>query len=221
MSPEPKAREEFLAGQLYRRWIVHCVICRRYGRTGDSPIRELPPKFQELFPVLTMTPDGVCQVCLPQYNCRKEEEAVRAVLHDYIQKHGCPCNWAQFEYWVSKEQGPGWHDTYQNVLAEESLNLACFEHNAATSRFDTFITCQVCGRRWRYVSEEWKMMAYRNRLIPDHSHVTSNPDLIGSWFATAGFEPANKRLLSFEDWKSYMFTGEVQQSSSSPLPGQS
>jgi hypothetical protein len=209
MSSEPKKREDFLAEQLYRQWIVHCAICGRYGRIGASPIRELPPKFQELFPVLTMSPDGVCQVCLPQYNYRKEEEAVRDVLHDYVKQHGCPCNWAQFEYWVSKEQGPGWHDTYQNVLVEESLRLSCFEQSAATSRLDTFITCQVCGRRWRYVSEEWRMMAYRNRLIPDQSRVALNSDLIGSWFATAGLEPIGKRVLSIDQWKSYMFAGEA------------
>lgn len=209
MPPESKAREDFLAEQLYQRWIVHCVICGRYGRRGDSPIHQLSSKFRELFPVLTMNSDGVCQVCLPQYNTQKEEEAVRAVLRDHVRKHGCPCNWIQFEYWVSKEQGPGWHDTYQNILVDESLHLSCFQQDAVTARFDTFLTCQVCRRRWQYVSKEWRMLAYRDRLIPDHSRITSDPGLIGDWFGTVGFEPATKRVLDFENWKSYMLTGEI------------
>lgn len=220
MPSEPQTCEEFLAEHQYRRWVVHCNICGRYGRAGDSPVHELPRKFQEIFPVLTMSPDGVCQVCLPQYSYQKEMDAVRAVLHSYVEKNGCPCNWAEFEYWVSKEQGPGWHDEYQNVLADEALDLACFQQDTATDRFDTFLTCQICGRRWKYVSEEWRMLAYRNRLIPDHARITTNPGLIAGWFATAGFEPTGKRILSFENWRNYMLTGEVQQSSSSLLPGE-
>jgi len=221
MSSEIFTRGDFLADEQCQRWIIHCVICGRFGRMPEAPVKALHPKFQEIFPVLTMTPDGVCQVCLPSYNLRKENDAVGAVLRDYVKDHGCPCNWPQFEYWVSKEHGPGWHDEYQNVLAEEALKLSCFKGIGLFSGYDAALTCEVCGRRWRYVSEEWRMMAYRNRLIPECSRITNTCDLIGRWYATGGFEPASSRVLSFENWKRYMLTGEAEQSPSEPTNFQS
>jgi hypothetical protein len=214
-SEEPKTREEFLAEPLYQQWIVHCAICGRYGRTKDSPVHKLHPehklhpKFQELFPVLSMSAGQVCQVCLPRYKFKKEMESVCAILHDYVQRHGHPCDWLEFEYWVSKEQGPGWYDYYQNTLAEESLNLACFEHDSLVNSYDNYITCRICGRKWRFVSEEWRMMVYRSRLIPDHLRLKSLPNLIGNYFSAIGFEPDNKRVLDFEGWKNYMLSGET------------
>ena len=134
----------------------------------------------------------------------KDKAVIVGLLNDYVHAHGCPCNWEQFEYWVSKEHGRGWHDEYQNILAETAVNLPCFEQNVAEPRYDIRLICKRCGRKWHYTSEEWRMLAYRNRLVPDDPRTFRSDLLVGGWFATVGFEPKSATTLSIEQWCEFM-----------------
>lgn len=134
----------------------------------------------------------------------RDKAAIVGLLNEYVNEHGCPCNWEQFEYWVSKEHGPGWHDEFQNTLAESAVKLPCFEQNIIEPTYDIRVSCKHCGRNWHYTSHEWRMLAYRNRLVPDDQRVSRSSLLVGSWFSTAGFEPKTATVLSFEQWYEYM-----------------
>lgn len=188
MLSESASVDDFLANPESKKWIVHCVICGRYGRNPNSPVSQLPRKFQELFPSLTVTPDRVCQVCLPSYNARREKTAILDVLNNYVQEHGCPCNWEKFEFWVSKEWGC---DEYQNILADAAVNLSCFERNVIRPDYDIKVVCKHCGSKWHYTSHERTMMMYCNRFVPDSSRT---------------FDYNLKVLtgISFEQWYEFM-----------------
>jgi len=134
----------------------------------------------------------------------KDKAMIVGLLNDYVCTQGCPCNWEQFEYWVSKEHGLGWHDGYQNILAEAAVSLPCFEQTIIEPSYDIRIVCKLCGRRWHYTSEEWRMLAYRNRLVPDDPRTSRSDQLVGGWFATVGFEPKSATTLSIEQWYEFM-----------------
>jgi len=135
---------------------------------------------------------------------KRDKSVIVGLLNEHIGEHGCPCNWEQFEYWVSKEHGPGWHDEYQNILAESAVNLSSFEQNAIELGYDMRVTCKHCGRKWRYTSDEWRMLTFRNRLVPEDQRFFNSKLLVGSWFATAGFEPKTATVLSLEQWYEFM-----------------
>jgi hypothetical protein len=134
----------------------------------------------------------------------RDKAVIVGLLNEYVSEHACPCRWEQFEYWVSKEHGLGWHDEYQNILAESAVNLPCFDQNVIEPSYNIRVTCKHCGRKWHYTSDEWRMLAYRKRLVPDDQRVLNSKLLVGGWFATAGFEPNSATVLSLEQWYEYM-----------------
>lgn len=144
---------------------------------------------------------------LTQYN--EEKSIIAEMLFDYVERHGCPCSWKQYESVVSKEFSSGFHDEYQNILAEATLKLACFEHTEIQAGFDVLLTCKCCKRKWRYLCEEWRMMAYRRRVVPEVQVVEVNEGLIGLPFSTAGFEPDFSKIASIEEWYLYMTQREL------------
>ncbi|HEU4670866.1 MAG TPA: hypothetical protein VFR91_09155 [Dyella sp.] len=138
------------------------------------------------------------------------ERTVRKVLGRYVDEHGCPCYWPQFEYWVSKPQGPGWQDNLQNELVGASLKLRCFSRrqpDAPRYALEAVITCTACARQWQYFSEEWRMLAFHNRLIPANPSAAAaeGAALVGAdVFATAGREPKALGALDLEEWERFM-----------------
>lgn len=151
-----------------------------------------------------MTPQ---ESLLAQYN--NEKSIITEMLSDYVEEHGCPCDWEQFESVASKDFGSGYHDEYQNILSEAALALPCFEHRVIEKGFDVLLTCKCCQRKWHYHSEEWRMMAYRHRLIPETQRIAANENLIGLPFSTAGFAPEASSVVSIGKWYLYMTGKEL------------
>lgn len=141
----------------------------------------------------------------------REQAIVEGVLNQYVSKHGCPCGWRQFEYWVSKPQGRGWQDNIQNYLVTSARALPCFDRpkdKPPEYGHDLRIACHACGRVWRYTSEEWRMMATHEHLIPvQGSHIAAEEFgtlTSGSIFATAGYIPEGIPKLTIEQWAEFM-----------------
>ena len=142
-----------------------------------------------------------------------ERKIVGIVLNQYLEKNACPCNWTQFRYWVSKEQGPGWQDEIQNALVEIALELPIFlseipsnpEYGLAAE-----VCCEHCSTKWKHFKIEWRMLAFKEQLIPSNLHeeeFTNFPDQLvsESIFATAGREPHQSiQRLSISEWIDFM-----------------
>jgi hypothetical protein len=140
-----------------------------------------------------------------------EKTVVASALHKYVATNLCPCNWPQFEYWVSKPQGPGWQDEIQNTLIESLLELRNFERTQPkVPEFGLVdeLHCFSCGVKWKHYSHEWRMLAFQERLIrldkpsPD---VTTFVGFIGAnIFATLGQEPIGAPSLTLDQWSKFM-----------------
>lgn len=161
-------------------------------------------------------------VAIRQY-LADQDRAIADVLGLYVENHGCPCNWPQFEYWSGKPQGPGWQDNIQNELVKAALKLDCFHRRPPeTPRYglEALVTCSACGREWQYFSEEWRMLAFHDRLIPVHPSAASQRDdalVDENFFATVGREPNAARTLRLMEWSNFMQglpVGESRHSSS-------
>lgn len=158
----------------------------------------------------------------------EQERTIKDVLNQYVKEHGCPCAWEQFEYWVRKQQGGGWQDNIQNSLVKHALSLPCFNRLPLKpyEYEDNFeITCTNCGREWRYISEEWRMLAFHERLIPIAPKTLIFPQFVGSSvFATTGFEPTGVESLSLSQWAEFMLGRPYEPTSgafSDPLSNES
>lgn len=155
-----------------------------------------------------------CQVLMDAAAIRQylagQDRAISDVLGQYVDEHGCPCCWPQFEYWVSKPHGPGWQDNVQNELINAALKLQCFrQRKPETPKYglEAIVTCSECDREWQYFSEEWRMLAFHYRLIPVQPSAAAERGaaLVGAnVFATAGQEPCAARTLSLADWVKFM-----------------
>ncbi len=141
---------------------------------------------------------------------KNREETVDRVLSEYCQEDGCPCGFRKFQYWAGKEQGPGWQDSIQNQLVKSTLKLKCFKAIDDFKKeywLEGEYYCKNCGTKWKHFSEEWRMLAFRERLLIIGK---SNPEklfegIVGAEiFATAGSEPKGKTLLTLEEWEKFM-----------------
>lgn len=141
---------------------------------------------------------------------KDEEHTVERVLRRYVGEHGCPCAWPQFEYWVSKPQGPGWQDSIQNELVRAALDLWFFQaRRPGNPRYglEAIVTCSKCSRTWQHFSEEWRMLAFQHRLLPVHPSPDPASDVIlvgANVFSTAGQEPTAARSLTLSEWTIFM-----------------
>lgn len=156
------------------------------------------------------------------YYLDSQERIVAGVLERLVSTHGCPCVRPQFEYWISKEQGPGWHDSIQNELVEVTLKLSifqCTKPSAPEYGLEALATCSVCGRQWKYYSEEWRMGALRKRLLPRNKadDVSSFPPMVdANCFATVGFEPKNYHAVTLEQWAEFMLGAPYEGAADAP-----
>lgn len=139
------------------------------------------------------------------------ELRVEHVLRVYQETGGCPCDFRPFVYWAGKKQGPGWQDNVQNMLVRRTLELPFFEKTDRQDRkwwYEGSYFCGRCGTMWHHYSEEWRMMAYQERLLRDGE---KDPDglydgiIARDVAATAGHGPLGRNSLSLEQWVEFMF----------------
>jgi hypothetical protein len=157
---------------------------------------------------------------------RDIESKVDHVLSEYSSGMGCPCNYEPFVYWAGKRQGPGWQDSIQNQLVKSTLKLDCFErtddHEGSMEYSGTWV-CSNCETVWDHFSYEWRMLAFRERLLKFGEEVPDelNEGLIGaSIFATLGHEPHGRATISLDQWVAFMlgrdFESEIYRSFEPP-----
>lgn len=143
---------------------------------------------------------------------KQQATVVEEVLRGYVNSHHCPCHWPQFEYWVGKNQGPGWQDGIQNDLVKAAVGLQCFEKTpVSVPGYDVihYVDCSKCGTRWKHSSEEWRMLAFRERLVRFDGlspEAEAYSELVGAnIFATAGHEPSDVgRSRTLDQWVEFM-----------------
>lgn len=142
----------------------------------------------------------------------RRRSTVESVLGWYLSSGRCLCRWPQFVFWAGKEQGPGWQDSIQNDLVDAALRLPLFvSSKPAVPEYwlQDDVHCTACGSGWKHFSEEWRMLAYHERLVlldPKTPMPAEYAGLIGeSIAATVGHEPADGRAtLSLESWEEFM-----------------
>ncbi len=93
---------------------------------------------------------------------------VAEVLARGVARHGCPCAWERFVFWVGKEHPDRSMDELQNALVRAASKLPTFAVSPPV-RPEYWLEgewlCARCGARWKHYSEEWRMLAFRERLI--------------------------------------------------------
>lgn len=138
------------------------------------------------------------------------KEKVERVLQEYCSMAGCPCGFDRFVYWAGKEQGPGWQDSIQNQLVLSAIQLDCYGRIEEFTREYWLVgeyLCGNCGTRWRHFSEEWRMLAYQERLLKAGGEDPStmyDGVISDEIFATAGREPSGIRSISLSEWVDFM-----------------
>ena len=140
-----------------------------------------------------------------------QRDFVKETIELYLKSHDCPCDWPQFIYWCGKQQGPGWQDGIQNDLVTEALKLSCFKDKREAEvnyGYEENIVCSSCGARWKYYSEEWRMLAYHEsltRMDLEGSVIDGFGDLVSeNIFQTVGFSPDDsKKSLSIQEWREF------------------
>lgn len=98
----------------------------------------------------------------------EQRSVVQDILQGYLQTHTCPCAWPQFIYWVGKERPAGSYDPIQNLLVEAALALPTFVQSYPTEPqywLEAEVRCSVCGARWLYFCEEWRMLGFHKQLV--------------------------------------------------------
>ncbi len=63
MKTETKTLEWFLSDPRCRKWIQQCSSCRHYGRNPNTPDTIPKVNFEEMFPVIELDEEGICQDC--------------------------------------------------------------------------------------------------------------------------------------------------------------
>ena len=143
---------------------------------------------------------------------KNREDAVGRVLTEYCRQDGCPCGFKKFVYWAGKEQGPGWHDSIQNQLVKSALKLKCFKSVEDFKKqywLESEYYCKNCGTRWNHFSEEWRMLAFRERLLiigEENPGELFDGVISDEIFATAGSEPTGRKTLSISQWVEFMLS---------------
>jgi hypothetical protein len=159
---------------------------------------------------MTQTIDSATLKDALREHIARQESIISDVLGRYMASHGCPCDWPQFVYWVSKSQGPGWQDSIQNDLVEHACRLTCFQRIELRQQMyglESQMKCLVCGKEWLFFSEEWRMLAFQKRLVPvKPSLAAASSEVLvdANFFATVGQEPRATRSLSLIEWAEFM-----------------
>ena len=141
---------------------------------------------------------------------KDREIAVKQVLDHYCSEDGCPCGFKKFVFWAGKDQGPGWMDSIQNQLVDSARELDCFSEIEDYQKeywLEGAYYCKNCGTRWNYFSQEWRMLAFQERLLiigGDDPNKLFNEVIGDEIFATAGSEPAGKKALALDQWIEFM-----------------
>ena len=148
-----------------------------------------------------------------QEHIENRENAVKLVLDEYCSLDGCPCGFKKFVFWAGKKQGPGWMDNIQNQLVNSARELDCFSEIEDFEK-QYWLTgvyyCKNCGTSWNHFSQEWRMLAFHERLLiinGEDPNKLFDEVIGGEIFATAGFEPTDKKALTLEQWVKFMLGG--------------
>lgn len=150
------------------------------------------------------------QLRLMKARISDRKEKVERVLREYCSIDGCPCGFDRFVYWAGKYHGPGWQDSIQNQLVLSAVELDCYtgvEEFTKEYWLSGEYRCGNCGTGWRHFSEEWRMLAFRERLLKVGGADPSGmyDGVIGDdIFATAGREPSGTRSISLDEWVEFM-----------------
>lgn len=134
----------------------------------------------------------------------EQRSVVQDVLQGYLQTHLCPCAWPQFRFWVAKERPTGSYDPIQNLLVEAALALPIYTQAAPIEPrywLEAEVRCSVCGTRWLYFCEEWRMLGYHKQLIRA-DEFSPDPLLIQALYEKIGCDPSNR--LDLEKWFLFM-----------------
>lgn len=140
----------------------------------------------------------------------RTRKRVAHVLDRYCAEEGCPCGYAPFVYWAGKQQGPGWQDNVQNQLVRSAIQLACFSKVARSEKVYGLAgayVCDTCGTAWNHFSEEWRMLAFHERLLKiggDDPSTLYHGLISDSVAATVGFAPYERKALSLDAWMAFM-----------------
>ncbi len=142
----------------------------------------------------------------------ERREAVDRVISEYLRSHACICAWPQFIFWAGKEHGPGWQDNIQNDLVEAALKLPYLVSSKPSVPeycLEADVYCAECRARWKFFSEEWRMLAFQERLVLLDRKMLIPSEYAGltgaGIAATAGHEPeAGRRMLPIGEWIEFM-----------------
>lgn len=146
--------------------------------------------------------DGAIQSYLAQ-------QATLASVIKWACENGGLTKFPRIVHYLGKENGgPGWEDTYQNILIEQILTSCYFEKTT-----DATFHCKIDNSNWRFESHEWRMLAEKKRLI--NTSINSSIDTLGlphednlfysnDFYRTVGFYPADAKLVSIEEICCYL-----------------
>lgn len=90
-----------------------------------------------------------------------EQRAAFDGIAQWVFSRGCLQQFPRIVFYLAKKNGgDGWEDSYQNLLIERICRSQWMTRHADTE----FWTCTVDGSEWYRVSDEWRMMAYKEGL---------------------------------------------------------
>ncbi len=150
---------------------------------------------------------------------RVEIEVVSRRIVDFIYQHGSPQQFPRALHFLSKDHGPDWHDTYQNILIETlcaSQYLVVLGESFSRNGMQMqHYQCLKTLQMWEREEEEWRMSMVRSTLRPLHyppkkpfpvigAALPENADkLTGERVATAGHDP-NVQTLSLAEFEEFL-----------------
>jgi hypothetical protein len=124
----------------------------------------------------------------------------------WVFEHGTLAQFPRVTEYMAKENGGiGWEDSYQNYLIARLCASKWFEKDGKAG--DLF-HCTIDGTSWFRERDEWRMMAYKDRLLcrspqdsragltqlgamPEEHPVFFSED----FFRTVGFDPASAQRI--------------------------
>ena len=104
MKTETRTLDWFLRDPRCRKWIQQCSACQQYGRKPETP--ETVPKFrfEEMFPIMDLDNEGLCQACRDATIRAAAGEKLAAMLDgaEYLRREASLGSRADFERVLAK-----------------------------------------------------------------------------------------------------------------------
>ena len=60
---ETRTLDWFLRDKRCQKWIVQCAACLAYGRKPETPASIPKYRFEEMFPIMVLDKEGLCEQC--------------------------------------------------------------------------------------------------------------------------------------------------------------